>query len=191
LGLFKRGKISEAKSINSITTRIIFDKNFIITTGNCGVIEIWNINDINAPEIVLNKEIVLNDPDLSKSNKPRIHDLIMLKKLGILVSCSDNKKINLWEYQADEKERLLKSIKKDNEVTCLACDESYGKLLCGTKQKVIMEIDLAEELNSTRFKHSYEKYAFLKNAANYEEDEIDKKIDNFKIMKSLTQGIGQ
>ena len=32
---------------------------------------------------------------------------------------------------------------------------------------------------------------FLKNAANYEEDEIDKKIDNFKIMKSLTQGIGQ
>jgi WD40 repeat protein len=187
----KEGKISEAKSINSITTRIIFDKNFIITTGNCGVIEIWNINDINAPEIVLNKEIVLNDPDLSKSNKPRIHDLIMLKKLGILVSCSDNKKINLWEYQADEKERLLKSIKKDNEVTCLACDESYGKLLCGTKQKVIMEIDLAEELNSTRFKHSYEKYAFLKNAANYEEDEIDKKIDNFKIMKSLTQGIGQ
>ena len=148
----KEGKISEAKSINSITTRIIFDKNFIITTGNCGVIEIWNINDINAPEIVLNKEIVLNDPDLSKSNKPRIHDLIMLKKLGILVS---------------------------------------GKLLCGTKQKVIMEIDLAEELNSTRFKHSYEKYAFLKNAANYEEDEIDKKIDNFKIMKSLTQGIGQ
>ena len=54
-----------------------------------------------------------------------------------------------------------------------------------------MEIDLTEELRTTRFKHSYEKYAFLKNAANYEEDEIDKKIDNFKIMKSLTQGIGQ
>ena len=53
-----------------------------------------------------------------------------------------------------------------------------------------MEIDLADELNSIGFKHSYEKYAFLKNAENYKEDEFDKKIDNFKIMKSLTQGIG-
>ena len=187
----KEFKISEVKSSNTITTRIIFDKNFIITTGNTGYIEIWNINDVNAPEITLNKEIMLNDPDISKNNKPRIHDLIMLKKLGILVSCNDNKKINLWEYQAEEEKRLLKSIKKENEVTCLACDESYGKLLCGTKQRIIMEIELAEELKTTRFKHSYEKYAFLKNAANYEEDEIDKKIDNFKIMKSLTQGIGQ
>ena len=54
-----------------------------------------------------------------------------------------------------------------------------------------MEIDLAEQLNKIKFEHSYEKYAFLKNSANYKEDEIDKKIDNFKIMKSLTQGIGQ
>ena len=54
-----------------------------------------------------------------------------------------------------------------------------------------MEIDLAEELNGIGFKHGYEKYSFLKNSINYKEDEIDKKIDNFKIMKSLTQGIGQ
>ena len=73
----------------------------------------------------------------------------------------------------------------------MAFDENYGKLLCGTKQKSIIEIDLTKELDSTEFKPSYEKYAFLKNSANYKEDEIDKKIDNFKIMKSLTQGIGQ
>ena len=92
---------------------------------------------------------------------------------------------------AIRKKKKLLSIKKENEVTCLACDESYGKLLCGTKQKIIMEIDLAEELNGIGFKHGYEKYSFLKNSINYKEDEIDKKIDNFKIMKSLTQGIGQ
>ena len=115
----------------------------------------------------------------------------MLRSVGILVSCNSNKKINLWKYEKPEKERMLKTIARDNEVTCLACDESYGKLLCGTKQKMIMEIDLAEQLNSIKFKHNYEKYAFLKNSLNYKEDEIDKKIDNFKIMKSLTQGIGQ
>ena len=92
---------------------------------------------------------------------------------------------------AIRKKKKLLSIKKENEVTCLACDESYGKLLCGKKQKIIMEIDLAEELNGIGFKHGYEKYSFLKNSINYKEDEIDKKIDNFKIMKSLTQGIGQ
>ena len=73
---------------------------------------------------------------------------------------------------------------------CLACDENYGKLLCGTREKIIMEIDIVEELKSILEKN-YERYEFLKNSANYKEDEIDKKIDNFKIMKSLTQGVGQ
>ena len=181
----KEGFISTAKGNNSVVTRMIFDKNFLITTGVDGMVDIWNIpKEQKSP---LNLLISLRDPDISKNNIPRIHDLLMLPSIGVLVTCNNNKKINLWRY---EKQELLLSIKKDNETTCLACDESYGKLLCGTKQKMIMEIDLAEQLNSIGFKHSYEKYSFLKNSANYKEDEADKNIDNFKIMKSLTQGSG-
>ena len=181
----KEGFISTAKGNNSVVTRMIFDKNFLITTGVDGMVDIWNIpKEQKSP---LNLLISLRDPDISKNNIPRIHDLLMLPSIGVLVTCNNNKKINLWRY---EKQELLLSIKKDNETTCLACDESYGKLLCGTKQKMIMEIDLAEQLNSIGFKHSYEKYSFLKNSANCKEDEADKNIDNFKIMKSLTQGSG-
>ena len=189
----KEGFITKQKTSNSILTRIIFDKNFIITAGVDGIIQIWNILRDENNRIIVQQEVKLDDPDITKSKiaKPRIHDILMLRSVGILVSCNSIKKINLWKYEKPEKERLLKTIARDNEITCLACDESYGKLLCGTKQKMIMEIDLAEQLNSINFKHNYEKYAFLKNSINYKEDEIDKKIDNFKIMKSLTQGIGQ
>ncbi len=181
----KEGFVAKAKGNNSVVTRMIFDKNFLITGGLDGMVDIWNIpKEQKSP---LNLLISLRDPDISKNNIPRVHDLLMLPSIGVLVTCNSNKKINLWRY---EKEELLLSIKRDYETTCLACDESYGKLLCGTKQKIIMEIDLAEQLNSIGFKHSYEKYSFLKNAANYKEDEDDKGIDNFKIMKSLTQGIG-
>ena len=181
----KEGFISTAKGSNSVVTRMIFDKNFLISAGVDGIVDIWNIpKEQRSP---LNLLISLRDPDISKNNIPRIHDLLMLPSIGVLVTCNNNKKINLWRY---EKEGLLLSIKKENETTCLACDESYGKLLCGTKQKIIMEIDLAEQLNSIGYKHNYEKYSFLKNSANYKEDEADKNIDNFKIMKSLTQGTG-
>ena len=185
----KEGFINVVKeSHNSVVKKIIFDKNFIITTGVDGVIDIWDlIKDYNG-KFTLALVIQLDDPEKSLKNIPIINDIIMLKSIGILVSCNNNKIINFWQY---EKKKKLLSIKKENEVICLDCDESYGKLLCGTKQKIIMEIDLAEELNGIGFKHGYEKYSFLKNSINYKEDEIDKKIDNFKIMKSLTQGIGQ
>ena len=186
----KEGFLGKYKSSNRIIKKIIFDKNFLITTGVDGIIDIWTIPKLQSDSLILIDQI--RDPDLNKNNKPIINDLLMLKKLGILVSCNNNKKIYFWQYEKykENGEYPLHTIIKENEVICLACDESYGKLLCGTKQKIIMEIDLADELNSIGFKHSYEKYAFLKNAENYKEDEFDKKIDNFKIMKSLTQGIG-
>ena len=187
----KEGFIGKYKSSNRIIKKIIFDKNFLITAGVDGIIDIWTIPKLQSDSLILIDQI--KDPEITKNNRPIINDLLMLKKLGILVSCNNNKKINFWQYEKykeNEGKPLLNITKEENEVICLACDESYGKLLCGTKQKKIMEIDLAEELNAIGFKHSYEKYAFLKNAENYKEDEIDKKIDNFKIMKSLTQGIG-
>ena len=187
----KENFVAQYQTKNSMITKLIFDKNFVISGGNDGIIEYWNIGeDLEKGKTALFKMGELEDSESKKmkNNKPIIHDLLMLKNLGVLVCCYNNKKINFWKYETEE---LILTIKKENEITCLACDENYGKLLCGTKQKIIMEIDLAEQLNEIKFKHGYEKYAFLKNSANYKEDEIDKKIDNFKIMKSLTQGIGQ
>ena len=190
----KEGKIGLVRnSSNQVITKIIFDKNFIITGGDNGYIDIWNVMPeevFKKNKYVLNLIKTLSEPYKKGMISPKINDLLMLKNVGLLVSCDNGKKINLWKYQNEKTKELIHTIKKDKEVTCLACDESYGKLLCGTVEKVIMEIDLAEELNAIGFKHSYEKYAFLKNSVNYKEDEIDKKIDNFKIMKSLTQGIG-
>ena len=65
--------------------------------------------------------------------------------------------------------------------------ESYGKLLCGSKQKMIIEINLNTELSKAGYNEIYDKYPFTKNKENYEESEIDKYVNNFKIMKSLTQ----
>ena len=191
---------------NKKITRMIFDQHFLITTGDGGFIEFWNTPLYEGDSPIHEIE----DPDNAKY-KVRINDLLMLKnKFGLLVSCNSNKKINFWKYNTTKNEKeeenkenvkilrknynnkeLIHSIDKDNEVMCLACDESYGKLLCGTREKIIMEIDIAEEMQKVGYKHSYERYAFLKNSINYKEDDVDKKIDNFKIMKSLTQGIGQ
>ena len=177
--------IDKIKGNNSSVTCMTFDKNFLISGGIDGYIDIWNIpKESNQSTNLL---MTLNDPDINLNGLGvRIHDILMLPKIGILISCNNMKKIHLWKY---EKEELILTIKKDNEVTCLACVESYGKLLCGTKEKMIVEIDLAEQLDSIKYPHIYEKYPFLKNEVNYVENETDKGIDNFKIMKSLTEGI--
>ena len=213
-----KSKYIKITSKNKKISRLIFDKNFLISSGDKGVIEIWN-TPLKEGENNLLSEIL--DPDKKGQNDIRINDILMLNKYGLLVSCNNYKKIHFWKYeeipkqqsiqlnQEDKKDktegkeqdnkkekknekdsRLKYTITKDNEVMCLACDENYGKLLCGTREKIIMEIDIVEELKSILEKN-YERYEFLKNSANYKEDEIDKKIDNFKIMKSLTQGVGQ
>ena len=167
--------LSKTKSLNPKITKIIFDKKLAITGGNKGYIELWTIfkekkieqgKEKIIPSLIQTK--YLKDPDISIDNNLRIHDLLMLKNnIGLLVSCNNNKSIHFWKYEEDKdkkkiegekktkeeekntKEDLIKPVKtvtKGKEVTCLACDENYGKLLCGTKEKIIMEIDLAEEL---------------------------------------------
>ena len=179
----KGNPMGKIKSSNSSVTCLTFDKNFLISGGIDGYIDIWNIpqDATSLPSLVF----TLKDPSIGNNTSVRIHDLLMLSYIGVLVSCTNMKKIHLWKY---EKETLLTTITKEQEVTCLAVVESYGKLLCGTKEKTILEIDLAETLDSIGYKHDYEKYPFLKNPENYIEDQRDKTILNKKIMDSLTEG---
>ena len=181
---FNKGTfIGKVKGNNTSVNSMTFDKNFLITSGSNGIIDIWNMNNIENEENILTLIISLKDPDLNVKESVRIHDILMLNNVGILVSCNNLNKINFWKY---EKEELLFSISKEQETMCLAVVESYGKLLLGTKEKMIVEVDLAEQLNNINYPHSYEKYPFLKNEINYMENDKDKGIDNFKIMKILT-----
>ena len=125
----------------------------------------------------------IKDPDIVKNTPPRINELTLLPKINILVFCNNNKKIYFWDF---DKKELVSTIKRETEITCMNCLESYGKLICGTKQKMILEINLNDVLEKAGYKEIYDKYPFTKNKENYEEDDIDKAIDNFKIMKSLT-----
>jgi WD40 repeat protein len=181
---FNKGTfIGKVKGNNTSVNSMTFDKNFLITSGSNGIIDIWNMNNIENENNLLTLIISLKDPDLNMKESVRIHDILMLNNVGILVSCNNLNKINFWKY---EKEELLFSISKEQETMCLAVVESYGKLLLGTKEKMIVEVDLAEQLNNINYPHNYEKYPFLKNEINYMENVKDKGIDNFKIMKILT-----
>ena len=183
----KEKYIEKKKGSNSNITCMIVDykKNYLLTAGDNGVIDIWNL-DIKAGDKAINMSIIktIEDPDKTNNNIPRINDLILLPRINIMVICNNNKKIYFFDMGRKE---ITHTIKRDNEITCLTCLESYGKLLCGTKQKMIIEINLNDELDKAGYKKVFDKYPFTENKANYEESEIDKYVNNFKIVKSLTQ----
>ena len=181
---FTKGtSIGKVKSSNMSVTCFIFDKNFLISGGVGGYIDIWNLpqeKENLLPTLIYS----LKDPDVKGNTNVQIHDLLMLSDSGILVSCTNMRKVNFWKY---EKEMLLTSVSKEQEVSCLGVIESYGKLVCGTKDRTILEINLVEVLDGIGYKHEYEKYPFLNNPESYIEDERDKAITSNKIMDSLTR----
>ena len=207
--------LAQIKGNNSLITCMIVEekKNYLIAGGTDGLIDIWDLSSKpEEREINIKYISTINDPDISKNFIPIINDLIILPRINIMIICNNNKKLYFFDTgrlslqntlnpnpehvssksesesnRVDIKVDNTQIIKKDNEINCLSCLESYGKLLCGTKQKMIIEITLNEELAKAGYKEIYDKYPFTKNKINYEEGEIDKFVNNFKIMKFLTQ----
>ena len=162
-----------------------YKKNYLLSTGNDGAIDIWDLATKPGDKTInMNLIRTIKDPDITNNYKPRINDLILLPRTNIMVICNNNKKIYFYDMERNE---ITHTIKRENEITCLSCLESYGKLLCGTKQKMIIEINLNDELDKAGYRQVFDKYPFTKNKANYEESELDKYVNNFKIVKSLTQ----
>ncbi len=168
---------------NSFITCMIVDKDNLYSGGIDGHIDIWEILTPEDKEASIELITTINDPELTKSNIPRINDLIILPKIFLLAFCDNNKRLYIYDIN---KKKIISTINRDSEMTCLSCLEAYGKLLCGTKQKMIIEVNLNDELKKAGYKEIYDKYPFTKNKANYEGDPLDKYINNFKIMKSLT-----
>ena len=182
----KEKYIDKIEGSNSFITCMIVEerKNYLLAGGIDGIIDIWLLSGKQGDKsITVTKLKTINDPDIMKNNKPRINDLIILPRINIMIICNNNKKIYFFDTGRCE---ITHIIKTDNEINCLSCLESYGKLLCGTKQKMIIEMNLNDGLEKAGYKKIYDKYPFTKNKVNYEESEIDKFVNNFKIMKSLT-----
>jgi hypothetical protein len=111
----------------------------------------------------------------------------MIPKLGFLVAISNNKTVTFIVYQ---KGQVLKTIPTKVDLCCSTIVNSYGKILCGTKQKTIIEIDLAEILDSMNCEHEYTKFPFINEKSNYLNAELmDKKINNFQVMNLITKDL--
>ena len=183
----KERYITDVRGTNSFITCMIVDNssNYLFSGGIDGYIDVWSIfARPTDKEVNISLIHTINDPDLTKNNIPRINDLIILPRIEILVVCNNNKKLYFYDINKKSIENITY---KESEITCLSCLESYGKLLCGTKQKMIIEVNLNDELNKLGYENIYDKFPFTKNKANYEGDALDKYINNFKIMKSLTE----
>ena len=175
----KEKYISKIKGTNSFITCMIVDyrNNFLLSGGVDGMIDVWSLtSEDKSIEVKLIQTI--SDPDITKNNIPRISDLLILPKINIWIISNNNKKLYFFDVNRNQ---ITHTIKRDNEITCICCLESYGKLLCGSKQKMIIEINLNTELSKAGYNEIYDKYPFTKNKANYEESEIDKYVNNFKI----------
>ena len=186
----KEKYINKIEGSNSCITCMIVEekKNYLLSGGIDGFVDIWHLSaKPGEKSLTMSWTYTFTDPDKIKNNIPRINDLIILPRINIMVISNNNKKLYFFDTGRNVHTH---TIKRDNEITCFSCLESYGKLLCGTKQKMIIEINLNEELAKAGYKEIYDKYPFTKNKSNYEKSEIDKFVNNFKIMKSLTDNKG-
>ena len=135
------------------------NKDNLYSGGIDGHIDIWEILTPEDKEASIELITTINDPELTKSNIPRINDLIILPKIFLLAFCDNNKRLYIYDIN---KKKIISTINRDSEMTCLSCLEAYGKLLCGTKQKMIIEVNLNDELKKAGYKEIYDKYPFSK-----------------------------
>lgn len=111
----------------------------------------------------------------------------MIPKLGFLVAISNNRTVTFIVYQKGE---VVKAIPTKTDLCCTTIVNSYGKILCGTQQKTIIEIDLAEILDSLTCNHEYTKFPFMNEKSNYLAPEVlEKKINNFQVMNLITKDL--
>ena len=166
-----------------------FDKNYLFSGSEDGLINIWNTVDdtfLYSLRVTLESNPNSTTKTIFKLDLLKIIDMIMISNYGILVGLGSDKKLYFWKYETKE---ILKIVNIKKDCTCLAIVDSYGKLLCGSKDKTIVEVDLAELLDNLGIKHSYQKFPFMNDSANYIETEKDKEVNNFKVMNSLTKDL--
>jgi len=157
--------INKLQGHKSSIVCLTFDKYYLFSGSKDNQIFIWNLHDYTLITT------------LGKSNfNVRIYDIMMIQKFGVLVSISSDKKINFWKYQSKE---LIKTVNSKQECICLNIVESYGKMIFGTKEKIIWEFDLIEIIGESNIQSHY------KQLMENNDSSKDGDINNFKIVKCL------
>jgi WD40 repeat protein len=146
--------IDALKGHKSIIQCMAFDKYLLFTGSSDGVIIIWNTFD---------RTHLTTLGGYNEFNP--IIDLMMVPQCGILCSISLDKKVNLWTYQSEKE--LIKSVQLKKECLCMSFVEAYGKLIFGTKDKSVIELDLNELLESVGYKNSYKRLNPLDHEINF------------------------
>jgi WD40 repeat protein len=183
----KENFVNKVKGTNENITCMVLDEknNLLFSGGRDDIIDIWQLIFNGDNENISNLELKYTIKNSSsKYFIPQINDLIILPNINILVFSDDNKKIIFYDINKNE---IIDEITEENETLCLFCLENYGKLLCGTKEKMIIEVNLNSELAKSGYKQVFNKYPFEKNKKNYEESEFDKHIKTNNIIKTLIQ----
>lgn len=135
---------------------MIAKNNVLYSGSDDGVINIWSDKSLL---------ISLIEPTNIQSLHPfKVIDMTIITEHKLLISITNDKRIMFWNYETFE---LLKTLSVKNDLLCLAVVNSYGKLLIGTKEQTILEIDLAEIMESFSINHNFTQYYFLNDEANY------------------------
>jgi len=164
------------------------DKHYLFSGSYDGLVNIWNTITDNS--FLYSLKVVSEANTMTRTmfreEALRIIDMIMITNYGILVCLGRNSKLYFWKYESN---KILKIVNLKKDCICIAIVESYGKLLCGSKDKTIVEVDLAELLDNLGINHTYQKFPFMNDSLNFVLTEKDREVNNFKVMNSLTKDL--
>jgi len=151
-------------------------ENEILYSGSAdALIMVWNLKN----RTVLNK-IFMNENNLL--TPIMIIDNLLLTNYNMMISILNNKTIKFVKIDSGE---VVKTLTTKENLCCGAIMNSYGKLLCGTKEKSIIEFDLSEILDTLHVKHDLTKFPFMSHQENYIINNNDKLIKNAQVMNFI------
>ena len=113
-------------------------------------------------------------------------DVKRLEKITpLLIQISNDNKISIINYQTGI---ILKKIGvKSNILNCINFLEAYGKIIIGTKDKTIIDIEIKGILDELKIPNNYNKNPFLTSKVNVELDYLDAQVDHKKVADLITK----
>ena len=125
-------------------TCLALDKNVLFSGSDDCSIMVWDThNNLLLTTLTGHTGRILSFKNIA------MQDLLILEETGLLVSCAEDKKINIWNYQAKE---VLKTIQKGDYFKTLDYINSLKILFGGNMNKNVYSFQIGEYLNKEEAK---------------------------------------
>lgn len=135
------------------------DKSNLFSMSKDGIVLLWKLDKFYSNiEDLLIKEISTG------YHLEMIQDLIIIEQYNILIQIFSNNRILIFDWV---EEKIYKILTFKNDLNCLEFFPMYGKVLIGTKNRSIIEIQLKEILESLGIITDYSDKPHINNKANY------------------------